>query len=60
MFDQIFDQIFGQVFDQGFWHQNTVYSTTGTDKYSVQYHPDRENKLFTIYYSKSKKSETLF
>ena len=31
---------------------STVYSSTGTEKYSVQYYPDRENKLFTIYYSK--------
>ena len=36
---QIFDQIFGQVFDQGFWPgfwgpETTVFSTTGTEKYS--------------------------
>ena len=49
IFGQIFDQIFGNVFDQGFWpwffghkiqctglpgQRNTVYSTTGTEKYS--------------------------
>ena len=32
----MFDQGFGQVFGT----ENTVYSTTGTDKYSVQYYRD--------------------
>ena len=40
--------------------KNTVCSTTGTEKYSVQYYPDREYQLFTIYYSKFNKSRTLF
>ena len=54
IFGQVFDQIFGGGFDQGFWPpQNTVYSSTGTEKYSVQYYPDRGNQLFTIYSSKS-------
>ena len=55
IFGQVFDQIFGQGFDQCFFlKKNTVCSTTGTEKYSVQFYPDRENQLFTIYYSKSK------
>ena len=38
---QMFDQIFGQVFDQGFLaSQNTVYSSTGTEKYSARYYWD--------------------
>ena len=35
-------------FDPGFWAENTVYSTTGTEKYRAQYYRDRETK--TIYY----------
>ena len=36
---QVCDQIFGRIFDQGFWlgfrgTENTVYSSTGTEKYS--------------------------
>ena len=40
--------------------KNTVYSSTGAEKYRVQYYPDTENTPFTIYYSKSEKSQTLF
>ena len=61
IFGQVFDKVFGQGFDQGFLgSENTVYRSTGTEKYSVQFYPDVENKLFTIYYSKSQKSKTLF
>ena len=69
IFGHIFDQISDHICDRGFWPgslnrkysfavllglRHTMYSITGTEKYSVQYYPDRENKLFTIYYSKSK------
>ena len=33
--------------------ENIMYSFTGTEKYCVQYYPDRENKLLTICESKS-------
>ena len=47
VFGQIFDQIFGQIFDQGVWPgsfgtENTVYSTTGTEKYSFTVLPGRK------------------
>ena len=47
IFGQIFDKIFGQIFDQGvlakvFWTENTVYSTTGTEKYSFTVLPGRK------------------
>ena len=65
MFGQVFYLIFGQVFDQGFDQVlggeektiNTVYSTAGTQKYSVQYYLDGKiyytalflNKVFTLF-----------
>ena len=30
----------------------TVYTFTGAEEYSVQFYPDRENKLFIMYHSK--------
>ena len=74
--DQFVDQIFGQVFDQilarfltRFLARvltiNTVYSTTGTEKYSVQYYSDgkiyytlffllKSIYFFLVYVSKSR------
>ena len=54
IFDQIFGQVFDQVFGQGFYQVlgegnktiNTVYGTTGKEKYSVQYYSDGK-----IYYT---------
>ena len=43
--DKISGQVFGQI---SLGPENTVYSSTGTEKYIAQYNPDRESKLFTI------------
>ncbi len=59
-FDQIFDQIFGQVFTRflarvltKFFGMektiNTVYSTPGTEKYSVQYVSDGETFYIVLF-----------
>ena len=42
MFDQIFDKIFDQVLTRVLGSENTVYSSTGTEKYSVQFYWDGE------------------
>ena len=54
VFGQIFDQIFGQIFDQGFWPgflgtENTVYSTTGAEKYSFTVLPGQKNTVLQYY-----------
>ena len=38
--------------------ENSVYSSTAPEKYSVHYYPDRENKRFTVHYSTCKKYKT--
>ena len=59
IFGQVFDQIFGQVFDQGFDQDlgrekniNTMYSTTGTEKYSVQYYSDGKTYYAVLFLKK--------
>ena len=58
IFSEIFGQSFGQVFSQVFQGQKiqcTVLLGRRTTVYSIIYRPDRENKLFTVNYSKSQK-----
>ena len=67
IFGQIFDQVFGQVLDQVF---GQGLGEGKPRKYSVQYYwdgkiqctvlPGQGKILFTIYYSKSKKSKNSF
>ena len=48
-FGQIFGQIVGQVFGPDLLGpENTVCTSTGAERCSIQFYPDRENKLFTI------------
>ena len=50
--------MFGQICGQTLvGPEDAVYSSTGMEKYSVQYYPDRENNILTIYYSTSKNTK---
>ena len=43
---QSFKESFGQIFDRVFGIENTVYSTTGTEEYSVQYYRDGKIQFY--------------
>ena len=48
LFCQIFVNILGSFWPDVFGPGNTVYSSTGAEKYSVEYYSDRASKLFYL------------
>ena len=58
--NRLFSDMFRDCWPDVLRPENTVHCSTGTEKYSVQYYPHRESKLFTVHYLTSQKNKVYF